>query len=50
MLITQSLLDQLTAQAKGQWHFLKCLESGTVFMEGKDGAWEALGEDEILQL
>lgn len=30
---------------KGQWHSLKCLESGTVLFEAKDGAYEPLGED-----
>ena len=34
----------------GQWHTLECLESGTVIMEGKDGAWEPLSEEEILKL
>ena len=32
---------------KGQWHSLKCLESGTVLFEAKDGAYRPLGEDEI---
>ena len=35
---------------KGQWHSLKCLESGTVLFEAKDGAYRPLDEDEILQL
>ena len=35
---------------KGQWHSLKCLESGTVLFEAKDGAYQPLEEDEILQL
>ena len=34
----------------GQWHSLKSLESGTVLLECKDGAWEPLGEEDILQL
>ena len=34
----------------GQWHTLECLESGTVIMEGKDGVWEPLTEEEILKL
>ena len=34
----------------GQWHKLECLESGTVIMECKDGAWEPLSEEEILEL
>ena len=32
----------------GQWHSIECLESGTVILETKDGAWEALGEDDLL--
>lgn len=32
----------------GQWHSLKSLESGTVLLECKDGAYEPLGEDEIM--
>ena len=35
---------------KGQWHSLKCLESGTVLLEAKDGAYKPLDEDEILEL
>ena len=34
----------------GQWHKLECLESGTVIMECKDGAYEPLAKDEILKL
>ena len=34
----------------GQWHKLECLESGTVIMECKDGAYEPLTEEEILKL
>lgn len=33
----------------GQWHSLKSLESGTVLFECKDGAWEPLGEADILK-
>ena len=33
---------------KGQWHSLKCLESGTVLLEAKDGVYRTLEEDEIL--
>ena len=32
----------------GQWHNLKSLESGTVLFEAKDGQYEPLGEDEIM--
>ena len=34
---------------KGQWHSLKCLESGTVLFEAKDGAYRPLDEDEIME-
>ena len=34
----------------GQWHSLKCLESGTVLLEAKDGAWEPLGPEDILSV
>lgn len=33
----------------GQWHSLKSLESGTVLLECKDGAYEPLGEEDIQQ-
>ena len=32
---------------KGQWHSLRCLESGTILLEAKDGAYRPLDEDEI---
>lgn len=32
---------------KGQWHSLKCLESGTVLFEAKDGLYHPLEEDEV---
>lgn len=35
---------------KGQWHSLKCLESGTVLLEAKDGAYRPLDEDEIMEM
>lgn len=34
----------------GQWHSLKCLESGTILLEAKDGLYRPLEEDEILIL
>ena len=34
----------------GQWHSLQSLESGTVLLECKDGPWEPLGPEDILQL
>ena len=33
---------------KGQWHSLKCLESGTILLEAKDGRYRPLEEDEIM--
>lgn len=33
----------------GQWHSLKCLESGTVLLEAKDGAYAPLEHDEIFE-
>jgi len=33
---------------KGQWHSLKCLESGTVLLEAKDGAYHPLEDDGIM--
>lgn len=33
----------------GQWHNLRSLESGTVLLECKDGAYEPLGEEDILR-
>lgn len=35
---------------KGQWHTLHSLESGTVIMEVKDGLYEALSQEDVLQL
>ena len=34
---------------KRQWHGLKCLESGTVLFEAKDGAYRLLGEGEVME-
>ena len=33
----------------GTWHTLKAMESGTVILEMKDGAYEPISEDDILQ-
>ena len=33
----------------GQWHSLKCFESGTVLLEAKDGAFRPLDDDEVWQ-
>ena len=32
----------------GQWHTLRALESGTVILEMKDGAYEPMGPEDIL--
>lgn len=34
----------------GQWHTVRSLESGTVIMEVKDGAYEPTGEGDILSV
>lgn len=34
----------------GQWHNLKSLESGTVLFEAKDGAYEPLREEDIMDI
>lgn len=34
---------------KGRWHSLECLESGSVLLECKDGAYVPLTEDEIME-
>ena len=33
----------------GQWHSLKSLESGTVLFECKDGVWEPLAPEDIME-
>ena len=33
----------------GQWHNLRSMESGTVLLECKDGAYKPLGEEDILR-
>ena len=35
---------------KGQWHTLECLETGSVILAIKDGAWEALKEEDVFKL
>lgn len=34
----------------GQWHTLRALESGTVILEMKDGAYEPIGPEDILAI
>lgn len=33
---------------QGQWHNAESLETGTVILECKDGAWKPLGEEDVL--
>lgn len=33
----------------GQWHSLKCFESGTVLFEAKDGPFEPLREEDVFK-
>ena len=33
-----------------QWHSLRCLESGTILLEAKDGPYRPLDEDEIMSV
>lgn len=35
---------------KGRWHSLECLESGSVLLESKDGAYAPLTEDELMEV
>ena len=35
---------------KGQWHSIRVLESGTVILECKDGAYEPLSDVDILKM
>ena len=34
----------------GQWHSIRALESGTVVLAVKDGAYEPIGEEDIMRL
>ena len=34
----------------GQWHTVRAIEAGTVIMEMKNGAYEPLGEEDVLSL
>ena len=34
----------------GQWHTVRALESGSVIMEVKEGAYEPIGTEDILSL
>ncbi len=32
----------------GQWHSIRAVESGSVVLTVKDGAWEPLGEEDVM--
>ena len=34
---------------KGQWHRLECLESGTVIVEMKDGPYEPIRAEDVME-
>ena len=34
----------------GQWHTIKSLESGTVLLEVQDGKWEAMKEEDVMEV
>ena len=34
---------------KGQWHSLKCLESGTILLEMKDGRYVPLESEDVME-
>ena len=34
----------------GQWHTVEVLESGTIILESKDGAYQPLSPDEIMEV
>ena len=34
----------------GQWHTVRALESGSVILEMKDGAYEPISDEDILQM
>ena len=34
---------------RDRWHSLECLQSGTVLLECKDGAYAPLAEDEVME-
>ena len=35
---------------RSRWRSLKILESGTILLEAKDGAYRPLGEDEVMEI
>lgn len=52
-LVTEVVLDangdvRCINVEKGRWHSLECLESGSVLLESKDGAYAPLGEEDVM--
>ena len=45
----QSIWFPMVVIERSQWRSLKSLESGTVLLEAKDGAWREVGEDEVME-
>ena len=54
--ITESFLLSATGDLrglsvpKGQWHNAESLEPGTVILECKDGKWQPLGEEDVMNV
>lgn len=48
--ITAGTPDCGMSVEKGRWHKMVSHESGTVIFEAKDGAYEPIGEEDILQV
>lgn len=42
--------DPILNIEKGQWHSLKCLESGTILFEAKDGPYQPLSPEDIMEV
>ena len=38
------------ARGTGQWHTVRALESGSVILEMKDGAYEPIGPEDIMEV
>lgn len=39
----------LSALEDGEWHTVRALESGSVILEMKEGAYEPIGEEDVLR-
>lgn len=42
--------NRMPVVEKDRWHSLECLESGSVLFESKDGAYEPIGEEDVMSL